>query len=503
LLVQINQAIPSSYGVYFNGWNRTNEPVADTGVSIHHPAGDIKKISTYWQMISSAWWNGLSSHWRVLWATTTNGPNTVQGGSSGSPVFDEEGYIMGDLTGGYASNSCSTPSPAWYGKIWYSWDQNGSTSTTRLKDWLDPDDTGIEKLQGIYQATLPPDVDFTSDTTYIQQSDSIQFNDETTGNPALSWLWVFEGGTPDTSWEQHPLVKYYDYGEFDVSLTVTNVDGTNTEVKSDYITVEQILPPESDFEADTTYIMEGEEVNFTDLSANNPEYWKWIFEGADPDTSWEQNPAYIDYPDPGSFDVTLIAGNLGGSDTLIKTGYIIVEPGIAPETDFTADATQIMIGDTLNFTDLSTGDPTRWTWSFEGGDPNSSYVQHPTGIVYEQEGAYDVQLKSQNAYGSHTVLKEDYILVGAVTVSEINRNKGLLVYPNPTRGNLNIRFLEEEGDLNIKIYNASGALINSIKATNPVNRINIDMSGLQPGFYLLKIETDSTIISRKVSLLGS
>jgi PKD repeat protein len=373
----------------------------------------------------------------------------------------------------------------------------------QLKGWLDPGNTGIEKLQGIYQAILPPQVDFTADNTSIVQADSIQFTDETTGNPALSWLWVFEGGSPDTSYDQHPVVTYYDYGEFDVSLTVTNADGTNTEVKTNYVFVEQILPPEADFEADTTQILEGEEINFTDMSTNSPETWMWVFEGADPDTSWEQNPVNVEYADPGIYDVTLVASNLGGADTLVKVDYISVDPGVIPASDFMASATQIMVGDTIDFTDLSIGDPTRWTWSFEGGDPPNGFVQNPEGIVYNQEGAFDVQLKSQNAYGSHTVLKEDYILVGAVTVSELNRHKGVVVYPNPTSDIVKINFADEQSNVFIRIYNAEGKKVNSIKVTNPINQANINLQGFTPGLYFIQIESDNTIITRKVSLLGS
>ena len=134
-------------------------------------------------MASSSLWNGQPSHWRVQWAYTANGRSIIEGGSSGSPVFDADGYIMGDLTGHIGSNTCASPSPAWYGKVWYSWDQNGVTSATRLKDWLDPVNSGETKLPGLHHAVMPPVVDFVADTTYGTQGDSIQFTDLTTGNP--------------------------------------------------------------------------------------------------------------------------------------------------------------------------------------------------------------------------------------------------------------------------------------------------------------------------------
>ena len=148
LLVLLNSTPPLYYNPYYNGWNRSNSG-SPNGVSIHHPAGDIKKISTYLtSAISSTSWNGLPSHWRVSWSYTTNGRGVVEGGSSGSPLFDNNGRIAGTLTGGYTYNSCSNPSPAFYGKFWYHWDQNGSATNRRLKDWLDPGNTGATYLDG-------------------------------------------------------------------------------------------------------------------------------------------------------------------------------------------------------------------------------------------------------------------------------------------------------------------------------------------------------------------
>ncbi len=103
--------MPTAYNPYFNGWDRSDE-AGDDGVSIHHPDGDIKKVSTYEQMVSSTFWTGKPTHWMLWWAETTNGKSITQGGSSGSPVFNQDKRIIGDLTGGYASNSCDNPSPS-------------------------------------------------------------------------------------------------------------------------------------------------------------------------------------------------------------------------------------------------------------------------------------------------------------------------------------------------------------------------------------------------------
>lgn len=150
LLLLLNDAIPDTFDVFLNGWSRINtQPLY--GAGIHHPQGDIKKISTYTEKGTSTSWTGGSiyTHWLITWAETLNGHGVTEGGSSGSPVFNSEKLIVGTLTGGgSACDSASLTEPDYYGKFSYSWLSNGSDSASRLQPWLDPDSTGVETLEG-------------------------------------------------------------------------------------------------------------------------------------------------------------------------------------------------------------------------------------------------------------------------------------------------------------------------------------------------------------------
>ncbi len=141
LLLQLNAAMPIGYNAYYNGWNRATA-ASPSGVCIHHPAGIIKKISTYTSTLISSTWNGgaTNAHWLVYWAATTNGHGVTEGGSSGSPLFDNNNRIVGTLTGGAASCS-SLDSPDMFGKFCQHWISNGSANDRQLKPWLDPANT--------------------------------------------------------------------------------------------------------------------------------------------------------------------------------------------------------------------------------------------------------------------------------------------------------------------------------------------------------------------------
>lgn len=151
-LLKLIQNPPPSYNVYYNGWNKLDVP-SDSGVTIHHPAGDAKKISTYTQTLISAspiisgQQMANNAAWRVTWSQTENGWGATQGGSSGSPLFNSDGFIIGTLSGG--SSGCSTPSfPDFYGKLSYHWDKNGNNCSEKLSCFLDPNNTEITELQG-------------------------------------------------------------------------------------------------------------------------------------------------------------------------------------------------------------------------------------------------------------------------------------------------------------------------------------------------------------------
>ncbi len=147
-LVELNSAIPTAYNPYFAGWDRNNTG-ATSGVSVHHPDGSAKKISTFTSTLTNTNFNGGGNghFWRVVWSATANGHGVTEGGSSGSPIFNQNRLIVGQLTGG--SSFCNATSQAdIYGKLRSDWDLCGTTNTAQLKPWLDPTNSGVTTLNG-------------------------------------------------------------------------------------------------------------------------------------------------------------------------------------------------------------------------------------------------------------------------------------------------------------------------------------------------------------------
>ena len=136
--------VPTAFTPYFNGWDNSGN-IPTSAVGIHHPAGDIKKISFENNPLVSTSFGGspANSHWGV----TGWDEGVTEGGSSGSPLFDQNHRIIGQLHGG--ASACGAPVLSdEYGKISYSWTPANSDSTNQLKYWLDPNQSNATFVNG-------------------------------------------------------------------------------------------------------------------------------------------------------------------------------------------------------------------------------------------------------------------------------------------------------------------------------------------------------------------
>ncbi len=150
-LLLLNNIPPKDSLPYYAGWDRRNIAVAGA-VCIHHPNGDLKKISKDNKLLDSSNWEDedpsypKNTHWEVTYWDS----GTTQGGSSGSALFNVLEQIIGQLEGGIAECNGSLPNDGYdlFGKVSYSWTNGNSPDSNRLDYWLDPLGTGIEVLNG-------------------------------------------------------------------------------------------------------------------------------------------------------------------------------------------------------------------------------------------------------------------------------------------------------------------------------------------------------------------
>lgn len=161
-LVELNQRPDPAWNLRYAGWDAAGATPSAT-IGIHHPSGDVKKITagprpgTTGSCISDSP-TAPDTHW----ATGPYTQGSTENGSSGSGLFAANGdaharLLIGTLSGGDAA--CSSVSPSQpnagtdcYGKLAIAW--NGASAATRLRDWLDPANTGTTSITGVDSAPL-------------------------------------------------------------------------------------------------------------------------------------------------------------------------------------------------------------------------------------------------------------------------------------------------------------------------------------------------------------
>ncbi|MFC2130244.1 PKD domain-containing protein [Bacteroidota bacterium] len=281
---------------------------------------------------------------------------------------------------------------------------------------------------------------------------SVTFTDKSTGDPT-SRLWTFGDGTPDAT-IANPIHVYEDPGIYNVSLTVYRDDKQSIKEVSDMIVARQ--PLVAAFSADPLSGTAPQSVTFTDESLGDPvpEAWYWDF--GDGATSLERHPVHL-YQSAGTYDVTLIVDDATNQDTLTKVGYIVIEGDVELNAEFEAEPLSGEEPLTVQFTDLSAGNPTSWTWDF-GNTSGTSTEQNPL-YVYENSGTYTISLIVSDGENEDTEVKADYITVGATGVYDYMENGFELFqnYPNPLRHTTTISYtLKYDCNISLKLVNLLG-----------------------------------------------
>jgi PKD repeat protein len=263
----------------------------------------------------------------------------------------------------------------------------------------------------VLDAIAYPVPDFSATPTSGPQPMAVQFTDRSTGGPITSWAWDFENDGIVDSTQQNPLFMYTTPGKYTVKLTVTGAGGTGTMVYSYISVLPAVAPPVAQF---TGVPMSGTSpltVIFTDQSTGDLITSRaWDFENDGIVDSMDQNPTFT-YTSPGTYTVKLTVTNTAGSDSEVKSGYIIVTPPAPPVAQFTGVPTYGKRPLTVRFTDQSTGAGiTVWAWDFQNDGMIDSTDQNPS-FTYTKAGTYSVKLTVTNPGGSSSKTKWSYITV--------------------------------------------------------------------------------------------
>jgi len=242
-LLLLKEYPSTDYNPFYAGWNAAGDLPA-SGVGIHHPQGTPKCIAVDNSQVksypySTSWTDDsgkvtsttvANSHWWVVFSE-----GDTEAGSSGSPFFDQNKRIVGQLHGGGTGESL-------YGKLSLSWNYS-STNSKQLAHWLDPDNTGKKVMDGL--GKVAPKAAFYAEVQDVCANTPVLFTDKSSNKPT-QWLWrvspasfQFAAGTDSIS--QNPKISFLKDGIYSVTLKASNQYGSDQLVQNNYISAKSKL----------------------------------------------------------------------------------------------------------------------------------------------------------------------------------------------------------------------------------------------------------------------
>ena len=299
-----------------------------------------------------------------------------------------------------------------------------SASVNNTDEWSDD---SIDDIEDFYLGSVcledctdgePPTAEFEWSIDSECVPSEVEFFDESEG--ATSWFWTFEGGIPETSTDQFPVVLYADPGLYDVTLEVSNNFGSDTYTVDEAIEVADIPEASFDYFSDDLFI---EFLNNTTGGSITDYFWEF----GDGNFSDDSDPEHV-YDQPGTYTVILEVEN--ACDFSVAVEEIDIYDN--PEASFVADTIYACVGDTIGFTDTSYGNISEWEWRFEGGTPERSTLSSPQ-IRYDSVGVFDVVLEVENPEGRDVITRRAYITVAEPPTSSFTyTNSGQVATFNNT-----------------------------------------------------------------------
>lgn len=442
-LLELSSTPPPSYLVYYAGWNNSATAAINT-VCIHHPSGDVKKISEDLGILG----NGFAynaDHWRVQnWEV-----GTTEAGSSGAPLFDVDGRIIGQLHGGNAS--CSNAGFDEFGKLSASWLGQG-TPGTQLKHWLDPINTGATTLDGQYFVTAAFANNLVIDSIgnlnacgNVQQPQIFVKN---LGNNTITTLDITyqynNGVTLTEQWNGN--LTWLQSTAIDLPLVSLNVGSQILDVS---ISIPNIIDEDN---SDNSFTK-----NFNINSTNTN-----VIINLQTD-SWPEEISYKILNINGNIVASISASQITGSSF---ENTLITNNACLPNGCYRA-IIQDSFGDGL-----------------DGGNGSAP------GYFEIRTDTTQLGIINGNFGDSDTIR---FCVPNFVDTNPIFTSKKITLFPNPTSGIIN--FKTDDLPDEILIYDVLGKLIQQI---NTPNSTVLNLNNYQKGFYFIRFRFDNQWVTEKV-----
>lgn len=450
-LLEFNNNIPTSWDRTWAGWDNT-DTTPNFVVGIHHPAGDIMKICRD-NAGTIALLDGGVYEWEITSAGSGWEIGVTESGSSGSPLFNQDGSIIGQLHRGSAACIGTVDNGGYdqYGRFAKSWDDIAGNSN-QLKPWLDPTNTG-QSIIGSY----PPQQTYTNDASITLTIPELACG-ETEINPSI----VLNNNGTNTLTNVTIEWNLNNGANTSINWTGSLVQNAIENINLGAITLNN-----------GTHTLNATITTSDENSANNTDSKNVIIDV----TAYQTTQIHLDlltdnYCEETSWTFKNAAG------TILYSG--------GNYTQNQQDNT--LFTETFNVTNNQ-------CYTFEIFDTENDGIC----CVYGN-GSYSLTtdngtvIFSGGDFGSNEIT--EIVIANTASIKDELANN-INIYPNPTKNTLNVNLNSISGDYRYSLINTLGQ---KILNGNLMNTNNIlDISTLEKGVYFLKIKdilSDNNMIKK-------
>ena len=366
--------------------------------------------------------------------------------------------------------------------------------------------------------------DFAASETYVAVGTNVKFTDESWGN-IVSWSWSFEGGTPSTSNEQNPSVKYSEPGTFDVELTVSNADGdVATVTKKSYINVAESYNmsdatvtikdalffdsggPNNNYPDNDLHVMTFKpgvqgamiQVEFLEFSTEQGYDVLRIYDG----TAVATSPCIAEMSGASTGKYT--ASNADGALTFrFLSDYSANEKGwkavvrcVGGEMtlDVEAGNDTICLGQQVGLFATVSGGSYEYSYSWAPAELlNNPNIQNPIATPTELgENVFTLTVSD----GENT--KEASVSVFVVNCETVDEQTAdnVMIYPNPANDVINVELAEKYEKVSWILVNVNGQVVK--KSNEEYNNFVIKLDEINSGLYFLNLDLDGKQMMKKI-----
>jgi PKD repeat protein len=317
-----------------------------------------------------------------------------------------------------------------------------------------------------------------SDYFFTTNELEVSFSNTSTG--AGSFSWDFEDG--NTSSEESPTHTYATAGTYNVCLEATNNEPAwcANETLCQEVIVSCSNPA-------TLFNISGSELSYSFVdSGNNYNTRQWKIDGMllSTDSIFEYT-----FDLSGTYEICLVQSNSCGIDSLCQS--IVVDCQL-PNAGFDYNT----IGTEASFNNLSSENVVSWNWTFGDSEFNDT-DQSPTYLYYDSTATYTVCLTVFNACLDSDVYCQDIDVISTTSIHEFSQNNTFTLFPNPSSDFLRVSFSKQQQG-RLTIYSLQGEKIWT-KHYN-ADHINVPVTNLQIGNYLLESVSNGTIIIKQFTV---